>query len=328
MQHDSASWNFLPSGQGSSAHLSIAPDPEDVRRQIQRLHADFSAEITPRDAADVDLLARILPPGTRIYITHLPGPGLDGTAVAAKALADRGLSPVPHMAVRSLTSLEEADQALARMSQEAGVTEVLVIGGGLAAAGPLASTVALLDTGVLARHGITTIGVAGHPEGASDISPDDLALAIAQKNAYAAQTGAVMKILTQFTFDPTMTVLWERQLRAAGNRLPIHVGLPGAASLQKLINYGIRCGIGPSLSVLRKQSGKLLKLASASAHYPDATIAGVAAAAALDSESLFRAFHYFPFGALEQTLAWAEELRTGAFSIDRRGRILTAGRPS
>ena len=56
-----------------------------------------------------------------------------------------------------------------RMASEAKVSNVLVIGGGLEKeAGEFASTMELLETGVFQRHGITHMGIAGHPEGSPD----------------------------------------------------------------------------------------------------------------------------------------------------------------
>lgn len=291
-----------------------------------RLSTDTSVEITPNHLDHLPTLARLLPPGTAVYITHLPDPGLDGSVAAAAAVADAGLRPVPHIAARALDSLPQLESALHRMRQGAGVDDLLLIAGGLTDPGPFPSTMDLLRTGVLQRHGISRFGVAGHPEGSPDITPDELAAAVAEKNAYARATSSEVRIVTQFTFDPAPVIAWEQQLRVAGNRLPIHVGLPGAATIPTLLRYGLRCGIGPSLTVLRKQSGRFAKLASASPHYPDATVIGIAAAAAQDPGTMFAGFHHFPFGAVERTVSWATELQAGAFHVAADGTLRSPSR--
>lgn len=294
---------------------------------VARLSQSFSVEVTPSEITHVPLLASLLAPGTRVYITHLPGPGLVGSAEIAEALAAAGLTPVPHIAARTLEGPRQLDEALARFTAGAGVADVLLIGGGLVDPGPFPSTAHVLQTGLLAHHGITRLGVAGHPEGSPDITPDELHDAMVTKQAYADVTGTAVRLVTQFTFDPTPIVEWEQGLRTSGFRLPIHVGLPGATTPAKLMRYGLRCGVGPSLKVLRKQSGRLLNLAASPAQFPDMTVLGIARAVVDERHSLFEALHYFPFGAIERTLTWAEELRRGEFHITEGG-LMTASRRS
>ena len=103
---------------------------------------------------------------------------------------------------------------------------------------------------------------------------------------------------------------WERRLRAMGNTLPIRVGLPGVTSPAKLIKFGLSCGVGPSLSVLRKQAGGVLKLATTAAYKPEDTLLDLAAAIAADPRSLLSSAHFFPFGALAATAEWALDVRS------------------
>ena len=85
----------------------------------------------------------------------------------------------------------------------AGVTDVLVIGGGAdRLQGEIHSTMQVLETGLLDAHGITEIGVAGHPEGTPDFSDEVAEIALRLKKEFAERTGARMRIVTQFGFDP------------------------------------------------------------------------------------------------------------------------------
>jgi methylenetetrahydrofolate reductase (NADPH) len=134
-----------------------------------------------------------------------------------------------------------------------------------------------------------------------------------------------MYLLTQFCFAPEPIIAWERRIREAGNRLPVHVGLPGLTSPASLIKFGLACGVGPSLKVLRKQSGGVLKLATTPVYYPDQTLLGVARSAADDPASLFRSVHFFPFGALRPTAEWVRKLQEGGFRVDaQRDRVAVA----
>lgn len=118
-------------------------------------------------------------------------------------------------------------------------------------------------------------------------------------------------MVTQFCFAARPVVDWERRIRAAGNRLPVHVGLPGLTSPARLLRFGIACGVGASLSVLRAQTGGVLKLATAATYHPDETLLGLAAARLRDPDSLLHGVHFFPFGALDATARWAAAVRDG-----------------
>jgi methylenetetrahydrofolate reductase (NADPH) len=48
---------------------------------------------------------------------------------------------------------------------------------------------------------------------------------------------------------------------------------------------------------------------------------GLAAAVAAEPASLLRAVHFFPFGALVPTAAWAADIRDGRFEVDDRDRL-------
>jgi methylenetetrahydrofolate reductase (NADPH) len=283
----------------------------------------FSIEITPRELDSVGAIEDLLPEGTAVFITWLPNAGFEGTIAAARRIADAGLMPVPHLAARAVKSEQQIDEVIGAVVEQAGVHRVLAIAGSVKeVAGPFPATIDLLRTGVLQRHGISWVGVAGHPEGSPDVGDAELVQAITDKNEFARESGLDVHLVTQFCFAAEPVVIWERSIRAAGNRLPVHVGLPGAASAATLLKFGLRCGVGPSLAVVRKQAGNVLKLASAKPQYPEATVAGVAAAAAQDSEHCFAPFHFFPFGAFARTAAWARAIADGRFAMPDDDRIV------
>jgi len=307
-----------------SSSTAPAPSSDDpVRERLVELHESFSIEVTPHEIDRVSPLDATLAPGTSVYITYLPNTGFEGTIATARRVAAAGLRPVPHIAARAVRSATELDDALNRLTGEAGVCAVLVIAGSISSpAGPFTSSAEVLRTGLLQRHGIRTAGVAGHPEGSPDVSPTALAQAIADKNELAANNDLDLQLVTQFCFAADPIVRWERSLREAGNRLAVRVGLPGAASAATLVRFGLRCGVGPSLTVMRKHAGSLRRLASARPQYPDSTAVGVARASVEDPSTLFDAFHFFPFGSFATTATWASSLREGRFAIVPGDRIV------
>ena len=291
------------------------------RRPRRRAHAALQHRGHTRELDKVPPLDDLLSPGTPVFITWLSNVGFGGTVTAARRVAEAGLVPVPHLAARAVRSVQEIDDLVGTMVEQAGIRRVLVIAGSVdTPAGPFPATIDLLRTGVLERHGISWVGVAGHPEGSPDVGDADLVQAIVDKNAFASETGLDVHLVTQFCFTPEPVVIWERSLREAGNRLPVHVGLPGAATAATLLRFGLRCGVGPSVAVMRKRAGSVLKLATAKPQYPEGVVGGVAAAAG--PETCFEAFHFFPFGALERTAAWARSLQAGRFTMPSVDRIV------
>jgi methylenetetrahydrofolate reductase (NADPH) len=277
---------------------------------------DFSIELTPREVALAPTVPQLLPPGTAVYLTYLSSIGYEATIEEAMRLHAVGVRVVPHIAARALRSEHELDQLLARLTGEAGVTEVLVIAGSIArAAGPFTASIEVLRTGLLQRYGITSVGVAGHPEGSPDIDASGLSQAIVDKNAFARDSGLDVHLVTQFVFAPEPVVTWERVLREAGNELPVRVGLPGLVSAARLLKFGIRCGVGPSLAIIRRKAGSVMKLVSTKPQLPDETMVGVARAGAHDAAARFTAFHFFPFGGFDATAAWASAVRSGRFTL-------------
>jgi methylenetetrahydrofolate reductase (NADPH) len=176
-------------------------------------------------------------------------------------------------------------------------------------AGEYSSSIEILESGLLERHGIIRAGVAGHPEGTPDISPDAVRASLAAKNAFAAGSSIDLRLVSQFALAAEPYVVWERAIRAEGNRLPVFAGIPGVTSPATLLKYGLACGIGPSLEILRKQTGGLLKLAATRQWRPDEVARGIAEAVAADPDSLIRGLHVFPFGGLRRSAEWLAEMR-------------------
>lgn len=230
--------------------------------------------------------------------------------------------PVPHLAARAIPGLKQLEAMLALLRREAAVDQVLLIGGGLKAPlGAVDCAMQVLETGLLQDYGIRKIGVAGHPEGSPDIGVAALATALKRKNQYAQHANAELFIVTQFFFDAAPVIAWEREIRRQGNRLAVHAGLHGLASIATLIRYARNCGIGPSLRALTNQHGRLLALASK--RNPDRLIVEIARSRLRDSGSRLENVHLFPFGSFKQTASWAGALSRREFRLVEGGRELS-----
>ena len=301
---------------------AVPGDAPAVRRQIISFLDGFSIEIMPRAAVQMASARDHLQPETKVYVTFVSGSDFADVIATAKRLRQEGFNPVPHFAARGIASREQFEEQLKRVCTEAGVDEVLVIGGDLGKpVGQFHCSMQLLETGLLDKYGIRRIGVAGHPEGNRDIGEAGLGEALAQKNDFARRTEAEIYIMTQFCFEPAAIIAWDKTIRTQGNKLPIHVGVPGTTTVKSLIGYARTCGIGPSLRVLTRNLDNVAKLARIST--PDRLVTELARYKAADSGCGIRQAHFYPFGALARTARWLDAVRHGNFTMRTDGKGFT-----
>ncbi|MEM7224468.1 MAG: methylenetetrahydrofolate reductase [Pseudomonadota bacterium] len=294
--------------------LQTQPAKDQESEAIARFMTGFSVETTPTAAAKMSDFRTILRPGTAVSVTFLPGADYRDSVAAAKRLREQGFHPVPHFAARSLASPEQFKDYLERAVGEADVNAVLAIAGGVEKPlGPYASSMDLLESGLFDKHDITSIGVAGHPEGSPDISDEAIREAISWKNAFAQRSDAALHIVTQFCFEAEPIIAWDRRLNAEGNRLPIRIGIPGIAKLSTLIKYAAACGVGNSIRFLKRQGAGMTNFLSLQA--PDKLVRDLAAYAANDSDCAIEGVHMYPLGGLTKTAKWSYVVADGAIAI-------------
>ena len=300
-------------------HSDPHPDPAAVRRQqILDLVDGFTIETTPGSAVKIPDFREHLRPGMSVSVTFLPGSDFADTIKTAKRLKDEGFKPAPHFAARSIPSRAAFESYLERLQGEVGVEEVVALGGAVNhPVGEYDSSMQLLETGLFDKHGIKRIGVAGHPEGSPDISDTGLAEALTWKNAFAERSDAYVYLAPQFCFEAAPIIAWDQAIRAAGNRLPIHIGIPGLATLKTLINHAKACGIGPSMRVLTRQAKNITKLLNVRA--PDRLVCELAAYRAGDPDCGIRRIHVYPLGGLRRSAQWIYAVADGEFTLGKDG---------
>ena len=286
--------------------------------QIQKAAEGWSIEVTPAGATNIDSFAACLSPGTTVNVTFLPGSDPMETVAVAKRLHNEGMNAVPHLAARSLEDADQIDTLLASYRAEAGVDEVLIIGGGVdQPVGAFENSLQILETGLLQKHGIRRVGVAGHPEGSPDISQNEIAEALSAKNALAKREGLEMYIETQFCFDAQIVFEWEKTVRAAGNELPIRIGIPGPATIKTLFKFAQISGIGPSMRFISKQTRNVAKLMTVQS--PHQLLFDLAEGMADDSNCLIEHFHFYPFGGFAKTAIYANAIASGSIQLLPKG---------
>ena len=285
---------------------------------IQSAASNWSIEVTPTGATKIESFRDCLDPGTTVNVTFLPGTDPADTIAVCERLHNDGMRPVPHLAARSLRDADQLDELLSAYTARCGVEEVLCIGGGVdSPVGGFDATMQVLQTGLIQKHGIRHIGVAGHPEGSPDISNDEIAEALDAKNALAKAEGLNLYIETQFCFEADIVLKWEKRVRAAGNVLPIRIGIPGPATIKTLFRFAQISGIGPSMRFISKQAKNVAKLMTVQS--PHLLLTGLAEGMAADKECLIRHFHYYPFGGFARTATYAGAIANGRIEMLPKG---------
>ena len=218
------------------------------------------------------------------------------------------------------------EEGLERLKEEADTTEALLIGGGVDnPLGPFSASIEVLRTGLFDKYGFKKIGVAGHPEGSPDITPQECAQAIQEKNDFSCHTDADLYLATQFLFEAEPLFKWEKAIRSQGNKLPIHVGIPGLATIPTLIRHARQCGVGPSVRFLKKNPIDLFKMSlsntplgkfiNAPSSNPSKLIFDIVSGLTLDSDCLINKCHLYPLGGLKKSIDWLYQIQDGNFSV-------------
>ena len=240
--------------------------------------------------------------GANVSITFLPGDNYRHNVETAAALRRAGFNPVPHIAAREMPSREALNDFLVRARREADIRRVVLIAGDVAAAkGPFKSSRDVAASGLIEAHGITTVSVAGYPEGHPFLEGAHAYEALAAWRDWGASRGVRVDVVTQFCFEAAPILNWIGELQTRGIDLPVTVGLAGPATLATLTKFGLRCGVGNSMRALRGQIGRFGRLLTDNG--PDDVVRGLLAAPPAATAAI-SGFHLFPFGGLRKSAEW------------------------
>ena len=290
------------------ALFNFRRDPIAAPAVLEEFLQGYSIEVMPRTAEKVEDFRALLPHGTRIYIAHIEGTPIAEMVATAARLARDGYSVMPHFPARIIPDRATLADWIARYRGEAGVTQALLLGGGVnTPAGEFDASMQLIETGLF--DGFTHLHVAGHPEGNRDIDKDGgdriVLQALKWKQEFADRSDAQMAITTQFCFEAEPVIAWADRLAAEGIRLPIHIGIAGPAKLQTLIKFAIACGVGPSLRVLQKRAMDVTKLLLP--YEPTDVLAALAAHKAKHPGFGIEQVHFFPLGGIKTNAVWVTD---------------------
>ena len=281
-----------------------------VSENLESFLLDYSIEVMPRTAEKIENFRDILPKNTRVYIAHIEGTPIEDMVKTAKRLAEDGFSTMPHFPARIIRDKATLNDWINRYQGEAGVTQALLLAGGISKPhGEYENSMDLLETGLFDRANFKNIHIAGHPEGNKDIDPDgssrNVDAALKWKQGYKEKTDAKMAIATQFAFESGPIIKWANSIKNAGIDIPIHIGIAGPAKLQTLIRFAIACGVGPSLKVLQKRATDVTKLLLP--YEPTEVLSQLADYKANNSDFNISGVHFFPLGGIKTNAKWVTE---------------------
>lgn len=274
----------------------------DTAAVVARLLAEHSLEIGAADFQQLDTAGPLLPPNTAVAIAHFPNEDMTARVKAAVAVRRSGHVPIPHVAARRVESADQLARFLADLRDEAKVDRLFVIAGDPEQPlGPYRDALALVEHGGFADYGISSVGIAGYPDGHPRIATADLWSSLVQKVRALGERGHDVEIVTQFSFDADAVLRWLAELRDRGVGAPVKIGVPGPISLSDLLYFAARSGVSASRSALAKYGTSIGKVIG--------TVGPLSfleqLAENLDKRDYGRtALHFFTFGALHKTVDW------------------------
>ena len=267
----------------------------------------LSIEITPKQIEKLPILSANLAKGTKVFIALIDPAEVDAQIHACVALHDAGFEPIPHVPARFVRDEEDLKSRVGAFAEKAKVSTILCLGGGAPQPiGKYDAALQLMESGVFEANGLKNIGIAGHPEGNPDITKIHgeaaLLAALKSKQAWLKEKNLAGFIATQFLFDAGPLALWAGHLREQGIELPLHVGVPGPASIKTLVRYAAMCGVGNSARFIRKQALNITKLLSVSE--PTEFVDQLALLHFDKPELNIAAAHLYPFGGFDKLFDW------------------------
>lgn len=270
---------------------------------VDQLFDGFSFETTTKDVANLGAISHKIMPKKIIAVPYLPTETNEARIAAVSALVLGGFQPMPHFSARRIGSEGEFHSLLDGIAR-VGTKRCLIVAGDPAQpVGPFSESMTLIETGAFEKAGINILGIAGHPEGHSNMSRDETFVVLSRKSDAILKRGMKVEIVTQFAFDADAVLRWLKDLRARGIGHPVRLGVAGPASLRTLLRFAALCGVASSASVIAKYGLSLTNLLGSSG--PEKLIARLLTELRPEHGEVH--LHFYPFGGTAKTLDWISE---------------------
>ena len=123
-------------------------------------------------------------------------------------MSNQKLIPIPHLPARTMKDLNHVKNFLAEIRNRTDSEKILVIGGGGEQSGEIASSLDILESGLLTEFGFHHIGIAGHPEGSPDINQETIDQFLNKKFELSKLKNLNFELVTQFFFNAEPFITW------------------------------------------------------------------------------------------------------------------------
>ncbi len=127
--------------------------------------------------------------------------------------------------------------------------------------------------------------------------------ALAAKTAALGERELGGDVITEFGFDAAQVLAWLTEVRARGIGLPVRVGVPGPATVRRLLAIASRCGVAVSATVAEQYGFSLTEPARTAG--PDRFLQTLASGYDPRSHGEVR-LHFNAFGGFLATVEWIE----------------------
>lgn len=273
---------------------------DEQRKVLAGLLNNIGYEVMPFKTI-VDKVVANVPTEIPLTVTATQAKGLETTLDKAITLQKKGYTVAPHVPARLVSGPEQLDTIVSRLEDE-GITRIFIVGGDAdKPAGEFHKAIDLLEALYSRGHHFDNIGIGGYPEGHGIYSNEDINQALRDKSPYAN------RILTQICFNAETFVQWGLRIKGEGVGLPIHVGMPGPVSRQKLMRISAGIGLGPSANFLKKQKNMFWRFFSPSGYDPTKLLKRLVQHRSID-QTMIAGLHINTFNDLVNTERWRREL--------------------
>lgn len=280
----------------------------ETSNNLHRLATAASFELLARDIVRRPTILANLHRGTKVYVPFPPSGSWEETLAACRLLSENGCCPVPHLPARRVRDREELIFWVKSLERSDIRTVMLIAGDVQDEKVYFNDSLEVLQTKILATHGIRKVGVAVYPEGHPFLTSQDLEYAFRKKLEIASRDGFALHAVTQFGFDASRLLTWLANSQDSIFHVPLSVGVAGPTKMNTLIRYASKCGVSHAVKGLFVSPNVLRVVGRWD---PLQVLLPVAEWLASGVDIHVENAHVFTFGGLERVLQWRERLLRG-----------------
>lgn len=282
-----------------SSALPITPRG-DLTHLVQTHAAHASVEVIPQTINDT--IAKRLA-GRDVFIAALPHAPYRDVLTCAETLVRHGANPVIHLPVRRFKTLDDIDAVLDSYQTIGGKSILLIAGDNQTPAGAVASTLPVLESGIIQDRKIRKVFFAGHPQGNPNTSPEHTQAALTVKLDWAQRSPTIKcGIIGQMCFDAAPLLQWADELCNNDVTLPLYAGVHAPTSLRQLTQIAMKVGLKFSARMAQKRDP---------ADHAKMLLGADALIGAAVTSGAFTRLHFYGFSTITNTIDYLDKLQQG-----------------